>query len=116
MGWSSWNKFGCSITAETIMDMADAMVQSGMKDAGYEYINIDDCWAEVERDAEGRMVPTEDFPDGIKAVADTVHDLGLKLGIHSDRGTLTCAERAGSEGYERIDAQTYADWGVDYLK
>jgi alpha-galactosidase len=117
MGFNNWNAFGCDVSADLIMDTADAMVATGLKDAGYEYVNIDDCWAEHERDAEGRLVPDDvKFPDGIAAVADYVHDLGLKLGIYADAGTATCANYPGSLGYEEIDAQTFADWGVDYLK
>jgi alpha-galactosidase len=117
MGWSSWNAFQTKITAELIEEIADAMVESGMKDVGYQYINIDDGWALVDRDEDGTVqVDTERFPDGIAGVADTVHDLGLKLGIYSSRGAFTCAGRAGSEDHEQQDAETYAEWGVDYLK
>jgi alpha-galactosidase len=117
MGFNNWNAFGCDVSADLIMDTADAIVATGLKDAGYEYVNIDDCWSEMERDAEGRLVPDDvKFPDGIAAVADYVHDLGLKLGIYADAGTQTCAGYPGSLGYEEIDAQTFADWGVDYLK
>ena len=116
MGWNSWNKFGCNVSASMIMEMADAMVASGMKDAGYEYVVIDDCW-QVGRDANGVIIPdSERFPDGMKAVADYVHSLGLKFGIYSCAGTHTCQGRPGSMGYQFIDAKTYADWGVDYLK
>jgi alpha-galactosidase len=117
MGFNNWNAFGCEVSADLIMETADVMVATGLKDAGYEYVNIDDCWAEQERDAEGRLVPDDvKFPDGIAAVADYVHDLGLKLGIYADAGTETCAGYPGSLGHEEIDAQTFADWGVDYLK
>ncbi len=117
MGFNNWNAFFCDVSADLIMDTADAMVATGLKDAGYEYVNIDDCWAEHERDAEGRLVPDDvKFPNGISAVADYVHGLGLKLGIYADAGTATCAGYPGSLGHEEIDAQTFADWGVDYLK
>lgn len=117
MGFNNWNAFGCEVSADLIMDTADAMVATGLADAGYEYVNIDDCWAEQERDAEGRLVPDDvKFPDGIAPVADYVHSRGLKLGIYADAGTATCAEYPGSLGYEQIDAQTFAGWGVDYLK
>lgn len=116
MGWNSWNKFGCNVSDQMIRGMADAMVKSGMKDAGYQYIVIDDCW-QVRRDAQGNIVPDpERFPDGIKALADYVHSLGLKFGIYSDAGTKTCAGRPGSRGHEYQDALQYAAWGVDYLK
>ena len=116
MGWNSWNKFGCNVSASLIMEMADAMAASGMKEAGYEYVVIDDCW-QVGRDANGVIIPDpERFPDGMKAVADYVHSLGLKFGIYSCAGTHTCQGRPGSMGYQFIDAKTYADWGVDYLK
>jgi alpha-galactosidase len=117
MGFNNWNAFGCDVSADLIMQTADAIVATGLQDAGYEYVNIDDCWAELERDSEGRLVPDDvKFPDGISAVADYVHGLGLKLGIYADAGTDTCAGYPGSLGYEEIDAQTFADWGVDYLK
>jgi alpha-galactosidase len=116
MGWNSWNKFHCEVTEKVIRDAADAMVSSGMKDAGYEYVVVDDCW-QRERDAAGRIVPDpERFPSGIKALADYVHAKGLKFGIYSDAGEFTCATKPGSKGHEAIDARTYAEWGIDYLK
>jgi alpha-galactosidase len=116
MGWNSWNKFGCNVSETLIKGAADALVASGMKDVGYEYVVIDDCW-QVSRDAGGRIVADpERFPAGIKAVADYVHSRGLKLGIYSDAGTMTCAKRPGSRDHEAQDARTYAEWGVDYLK
>ena len=116
MGWNSWNKFGCNVDEKMIRDMADAMVTSGMKDAGYNYIVIDDCW-QVSRDAQGNIVPDPNhFPSGMKALADYVHSKGLKFGLYSDAGTKTCAGRPGSSGYEYQDARQYAAWGVDYLK
>lgn len=116
MGWNSWNTFGCNLSDQLIRDMADAMVASGMKEAGYEYINIDDCW-QGERDARGYLTAhPERFPHGIKAVADYVHSKGLKIGIYSDAGNKTCAGYAGSRGFEYQDALTFAEWGIDYLK
>jgi alpha-galactosidase len=116
MGWNSWNKFGCHVSEDIIRQMADAMVSSGMKDAGYQYVVIDDCW-QVERDASGNIVADAKlFPAGIKAVADYVHSHGLKFGIYSDAGSKTCAKRPGSLGHEYQDALQYAAWGVDYLK
>ena len=103
MGWNSWNQLGCGVTAERVRQTADAMVESGMRDAGYEYINIDDCWSLLERDADGNLQPAASFQDGIPALADYVHERGLKLGIYGDRGTATCAGRAGSSGYEQKD-------------
>jgi alpha-galactosidase len=116
MGWSSWNKFACNINEEGVKRIADAMVSSGMKDAGYQYVNIDDCWQNTLRDTDGNVVPDPDFPSGMKALADYIHGLGLKLGLYSDRGTATCGGRAGALGYEKKDAETYAAWGIDYLK
>ena len=117
MGWSSWNNFGCTINEEIVRSMADAMVSSGMKDAGYEYINIDDCWHYPERDESGNvMVDPEKFPSGMKNLADYVHSKGLKLGIYSCAGTRTCNNLPGGRGYEFQDARTYASWGIDYLK
>ncbi len=116
MGWNSWNKFGCNVSEDLIRQMADAMVKSGMKDAGYQYVVIDDCW-QVERDTSGNIVADpKRFPSGIKALADYVHSLGLKFGIYSDAGSMTCAKRPGSLGHEYQDALQYAAWGVDYLK
>jgi alpha-galactosidase len=116
MGWNSWNKFGCHVSEDLIRQMADAMVKSGMKDAGYQYIVIDDCW-QVERDPSGNIVPdAKNFPSGIKALADYVHSRGLKFGIYSDAGSMTCAKRPGSLGHEYQDALKYAAWDVDYLK
>jgi alpha-galactosidase len=116
MGWNSWNKFGCNVSDELVRGMADAMVKSGMKDAGYQYIVIDDCW-QVSRDASGNIVAdAQHFPNGIKALADYVHSLGLKFGIYSDAGSKTCAGRPGGLGHEYQDAIMYASWGVDYLK
>jgi len=116
MGWNSWNKFGCNVSEEMIKGMADAMVKSGMKDAGYQYVVIDDCW-QVERDKAANIVADpKRFPSGIKALADYVHSLGLKFGIYSDAGSQTCAGRPGGLGHEYQDAIQYAAWGVDYLK
>jgi alpha-galactosidase len=117
MGWNSWNYFACDINATIIMDAADAMVATGLKDLGYEYINIDDCWAVHNRTDDGKLIPDPiKFPEGIKGVADYVHGLGLKLGIYSDAGTNTCQGQPGSLGHEKDDAESFAEWGVDYLK
>jgi alpha-galactosidase len=116
MGWNSWNKFGCNVSEDMIKGMAEGMVKSGMKDAGYQYVVIDDCW-QVSRDQDGNIVPDpQHFPSGIKALADYVHSLGLKFGIYSDAGSKTCAGRPGGLGHEYQDALKYAAWGVDYLK
>ena len=116
MGWNSWNKFGCNVSDSLIRTMADAMVTTGMKDAGYEYIVIDDCW-QVSRDSAGNIIADpQRFPHGIKALADYVHSKGLKFGIYSDAGTGTCQNRPGSYNHEEQDAKQYAAWGVDYLK
>ncbi|MGA9118433.1 MAG: glycoside hydrolase family 27 protein [Bacteroidota bacterium] len=116
MGWNSWNKFGCDLNESLIRQTADAMAASGMRDAGYQYVVIDDCW-QVERDSMGFIVadPVR-FPSGIKALADYVHSKGLKFGIYSCAGSKTCGGRPGSRGHEYQDALTYAKWGVDYLK
>jgi alpha-galactosidase len=116
MGWNSWNKFGCNVSEDLIRQIADAMVASGMKDAGYQYVVIDDCW-QLERDRNGNIVADpKHFPSGMKALADYVHAKGLKFGLYSDAGTKTCQGRPGSRGYEFQDARQYAAWGVDYLK
>jgi len=116
MGWNSWNKFGCNVSEKLIMDMADKMVETGMKDAGYQYIVIDDCW-QVERDSLGFIQPDPDrFPHGMKYLADYVHSKGLKFGLYSCAGSYTCQGRPGSRGHQFQDALMYAKWGVDYLK
>ena len=114
MGWNSWNHFAGRIDDKTVRAAADAMVSSGMKAAGYQYIVIDDTWA-GKRDDQGFIHPNEKFPD-MKALADYVHSKGLKLGIYSSPGPRTCAGYEGSLGHEEQDAQTYASWGMDYLK
>jgi alpha-galactosidase len=114
MGWNSWNKFHNRVDDQVVREMADAMVSSGMKAAGYVYINIDDTW-EGERDAQGNIQANKKFPD-MKALADYVHSKGLKLGIYSSPGPDTCAGYEGSYGHEQQDARTWASWGIDYLK
>jgi alpha-galactosidase len=149
MGFNDWNSFGCNINAQDFRDMADLFVQTGLRDAGYDYVNIDDCWMkgrdiartdaagraaagrsttapyrlipdpayfpDVDRDGNGTIDPSE-HGDGIAALADYVHARGLKLGIYEDAGATTCQGLAGSLGYEQVDAQTFADWGIDYVK
>jgi alpha-galactosidase len=117
MGWNSWNKYACKgLNEKVVRETADAMVSNGMKDAGYQFVIIDDCW-QTGRDAEGNIVAdAERFPSGIKALADYIHAKGLKFGIYTDAGTMTCAKRLGSIGHEYQDAKQYANWGVDYLK
>jgi alpha-galactosidase len=116
MGWNSWNKFGCDINERLIREVADAMVATGMRDAGYQFVNLDDCW-HGKRDASGTIQPDpERFPGGLAALADYVHAKGLKIGIYSDAGTMTCAKRPGSGDFEAKDAAQYARWGFDYLK
>jgi alpha-galactosidase len=116
MGWNSWNKFGCNISEDIVRQVADAMVSSGMKDAGFQYVIIDDCW-QTSRDKDGNIVvDSTKFPSGMKVLGDYVHSKGLKFGIYSDAGTKTCGGRPGSRGYEFQDARQYAAWGVDYLK
>ena len=117
MGWNHWNYYTCDgINEQVVRETADAMVASGMKEVGYEYIVIDDCW-QVGRDEDGRILEDpEKFPSGMKALADYVHSRGLKFGLYSCAGTHTCQKRPGSRGHEYQDARTYAEWGVDFLK
>ena len=118
MGWNSWNMLGSKITEAAIRETADALVSSGLRDCGYEYIVIDDCWSVKEgRDSAGNLVadPVK-FPSGIKALADYVHERGFKLGIYSDAAELTCAGYPGSFGFEEQDAALWASWGIDFLK
>jgi len=116
MGWNSWNHFGCDVSAQLIRETADAMIKGGMRDAGYQYLVIDDCW-QVARDGTGRLVADSvRFPGGMKPLADYVHSRGLKFGIYTDAGRQTCQRRPGTYGSEEIDARTFAEWGVDYVK
>ena len=117
MGWNSWNTFGANINEQLIFETADAMAAAGLPEKGDEYLVIDDCWSLKERDKDGRLVADpEKFPGGMKAVADYVHSRGLKFGMYSCAGTLTCAGYPGSFEHEFIDARTFAEWGVDFLK
>ena len=117
MGWNSWNTFGRDINENLIKETADIMVEQGYLAAGYEYLVIDDCWSKMERDENGRLVADpEKFPSGMKAVADYVHSKGLKFGMYSCAGVRTCAGYPSSYDHEYVDAQTFADWGVDFLK
>ncbi len=117
MGWNSWNKFGTDINEQMVKEMADALIATGLKDAGYNQILLDDGWMAMERDAQGNLVPhPEKFPNGIKVVADYVHSKGLKFGLYNCAGSKTCAGYPGSRGHEYQDALKYAEWGVDYLK
>lgn len=116
MGWNSWNKFHCDISETLVLEIADAMVSSGMKDAGYQYINLDDCW-QIDRGEDDIIVPDPvRFAGGMKALGDAIHEKGLKYGVYSCAGTMTCEERPGSFDYETTDMAAYADWGVDYAK
>ncbi|WP_309114213.1 ricin-type beta-trefoil lectin domain protein [Saccharothrix sp.] len=124
LGWNSWNSFGCGITESQVRQAADAMVSSGMRDAGYQYVVVDDCWFDPQRDAAGnlRSHPTK-FPSGMKALGDYIHSKGLKFGIYQAPNEKTCAQgvgtfpgSTGSKGHEVQDARSFASWGVDYLK
>ncbi|KAK8792780.1 hypothetical protein WA158_004944 [Blastocystis sp. Blastoise] len=117
MGFNTWNKFHCKIDEKLARDTADAMVNLGLLELGYEYMNLDDCW-QVARDNTTKVIieDPKTFPSGMKALADYVHSKGLKFGVYSDAGTMTCQKRPGSLGFEEVDANTYAEWGVDYLK
>lgn len=117
MGWNSWNTFATNINETLVKEMADAMISSGMKDAGYVYLILDDAWMARERDKDGNLVPDpKKFPGGMKAVVDYVHSKGLKFGLYNSAGTKTCAGFPGTRGYEYQDARFYASLGVDYLK
>jgi len=117
MGWSSWNTFAANINENLILETAEAMKKSGLADAGYVYVNIDDCWESSVRDENGRLqADFSTFPSGIKELCNRVNNLGLKLGIYSSNGTKTCEGRLGTLYHEKIDAQTFADWGIEYFK
>jgi len=116
MGFNTWNHFGCGINEQLIRDTASTMVSTGLNKFGYEYVNLDDCWASY-RDNATRVIPDpKSWPNGMYNLGQYIHGLGLKFGIYSDSGSKTCAGRPGSLGFETIDALTYAAWGVDYLK
>ncbi|MET1075940.1 MAG: glycoside hydrolase family 27 protein, partial [Umezawaea sp.] len=124
LGWNSWNSFGCGVTEAQIRQAADAMVSSGMKDAGYQYVVVDDCWFNPQRDSSGNLQahPTK-FSSGMKALGDYIHGKGLKFGIYQVPNEKTCAQgtgafpgSTGSKGHEAQDARSFASWGVDYLK
>ncbi len=116
MGWISWNLFEGNINETLVKEIADAMVNSGLRDAGYEYIILDDLW-QGGRDKNGKVFPDPaKFPSGMKALGDYIHSKGLKFGIYSDVAEATCGGAVGSLGFEEQDAQTYAEWGVDYVK
>ena len=117
LGWNTWNTFGTQINEKLLLETADYLADSELKKAGYEYIVIDDGWTEQERGADGRLIPNrEKFPHGIKYVADYIHSKGLKMGIYSCCGTLTCGGYPGSYDHEYLDAKTFAEWGVDFIK
>jgi alpha-galactosidase len=117
MGWNSWNTFGCNIDEQLIKEIADDMVNLGLRDAGYDYLILDDAWMASKRDKDGKLYgDPERFPSGMKALGDYIHSKGLKFGIYNCAGAKTCGGYPGSRGHEYIDAQCYADWGVDYLK
>ncbi|NGO70977.1 glycoside hydrolase family 27 protein [Streptomyces boncukensis] len=124
LGWNSWNSFGCDVTEDTVRQAADAMVSSGMRDAGYEYVVVDDCWFDPQRDAQGKLrAHPSKFPSGMKALGDYIHSRGLKFGLYQVPTERTCAQRVGtfpgstgSMGHDEQDARSFASWGVDYLK
>ena len=117
MGWNSWNKFACSISEDLAKQVADSFITTGLAAAGYQFINLDDCWQSDRNATTNEIIANPDnFPSGIKALADYIHGKGLKFGLYSDAGTATCQGKPGSLGYEDIDASTYASWDVDYLK
>jgi alpha-galactosidase len=117
MGWNTWNTFACDINEKLVKETAEALISSGMREAGYEYIVIDDGWEAMERDSNGNLVPDpKKFPGGMKRLGDYLHKKGFKFGIHNCAGTKTCANYPGGRGHEYQDAKLYALWGVDYLK
>ena len=117
MGWSSWSVYSCNVHEDGIKVQAQALSDLGLWDLGYTYIDVDDCWMAFNRSAEGlQQANASTFPSGMAALAEWLHARGFKLGLYSDAGTTTCQNRAGSYGYEAVDAATYASWGVDLLK
>ncbi|KAI0124703.1 glycoside hydrolase family 27 protein [Xylariales sp. AK1849] len=117
MGWDNWNSFGCDVSEDLLQGTARLIVDYGLKDLGYQYVILDDCWSNGRNASDDSLVPDgTKFPNGMAAVADDIHKLGLKFGMYSSAGVYTCGRYAGSLGYEVIDAQTWASWGVDYIK
>ena len=117
MGWNTWNNFGCDIDEQLVLGAAEQLDATGLYDVGYNYVNLDDCWQLEDRDIDGHLVPDPTrFPHGMQFLGDYIHDLGMKFGIYSSAGTMTCAGRAGSLYHETTDAADFASWGVDYLK
>lgn len=117
MGWSSWNSFRTEITEEKILQIAEAMKKSGLLDAGYKFVNLDDCWHSSIRDKDGKLQgDLATFPRGIKPLVEDLNKMGFKAGIYSSNGTLTCEDLPASLGHERIDAETFAEWGIEYFK
>ena len=117
MGWNTWNKYGCDINEQVIISNADEIIKLGLDKLGYVYVNIDDCWQLPDRDADGKVqVDMTKFPRGMEYVGEYLHNNTLLFGIYSSAGTMTCQRKAGSLGFEQQDADSYASWGVDYLK
>ena len=116
LGWNSWNPVSCEVTESDIRDAADALIDTGLREAGYEYIVVDDCWMARDLDSDGRLQPSADFPNGMAALADYVHDRDLKFGLYSSAGSHTCQGYPASLGRERLHAEQFTEWGVDYLK
>ena len=116
MGWNSWNAVSCEVTEADIRAAADALVDTGLREAGYEYVVVDDCWMADELDSKGRLQPSTAFPDGMAALADYVHDRGLQFGLYSAAGSHTCQGYPATLGREQLHAEQFAAWGVDYLK
>eukprot|EP00892_Ulva_mutabilis_P006961 jgi/Ulvmu1/4637/UM002_0368.1 len=116
MGYNTWNSFGCEVDERKIKELVNHHVDLGLKDAGYTYFTVDDCWASVARKNGNLQADPRQFPSGMKALGEFIHSKGLKFGIYADAGLFTCAGRAGSMGYEMEDAKIFAEWGVDYLK
>ncbi|KAI4089817.1 MAG: hypothetical protein LQ339_008470 [Xanthoria mediterranea] len=117
MGWDNWNAYGCDIDADVLLETAEKMVDFGLRDLGYKYVILDDCWQNMQRSPNSSLIANATkFPDGIKAVSDQIHNMGLMFGMYSSAGMYTCAQYPASLGHETINAQTFADWGIDYLK
>ena len=115
MGWNTWNTFACDVSEELLLSVAEQIDHLGLKDSGYNYVVLDDCWSASRNENGTLRWNTTKFPSGISDVADHLHSTGFKFGLYSDAGTYTCGRYAGSLGYEQQDADTWASWGVDYL-
>jgi alpha-galactosidase len=116
LGWNNWNSLGCDVSQSLLLDTSKILLSSGLKDVGYDYVVLDDCWSDGRNEDGYLNVDTRKFPNGMKWIAGELHDMGLKFGMYSSAGEMTCARYEGSLDHEEKDAESWASWDVDYLK